>query len=103
LKENAMETETNASAIQYTCPECQAGRLRLKHLTYFTRLGSDFIAVPEFPAWVCDVCGRCEYDQRALSWLSVILDPHTGRRGRRRRKGAPPFEDLSPPSSLEDA
>lgn len=83
-----MTEERKEKEAQYTCPECQAGRLRLRHVTYFTRLGGDYIAVPEFPAWVCDVCGLCEYDQRALSWLNVILDANTGRGRRSRQNGA---------------
>ncbi|RME05659.1 MAG: YgiT-type zinc finger protein [Anaerolineae bacterium] len=83
-----MTEDGKAKEPQYTCPECQAGRLRLRHVTYFTRLGGDYIAVPEFPAWVCDVCGLCEYDQRALSWLNVMLDANTGRGRRTGRGGA---------------
>ena len=96
------EDQKTASPV-YTCPECQAGRMQLRYLTYFVQLARDFIAVPEFPAWVCDVCGRREYDQRALSWLNVILDPQTGRPGRSRHH-APHSLDMPPThSSVKDA
>ncbi len=62
------------------CPECKAGVMRLKYLTYFTWLDEELITVPNFPAWVCDMCGRREYDTRAISWLNTLLNPATGRR-----------------------
>ena len=33
------------------------------------------ITVPEFPAWVCDICGKCEYDTDALDNLAMMLYP----------------------------
>lgn len=62
----------------HPCNECQAGILRLRHVTYFTWLKDELITVPNFPAWVCDVCGKREYDQRAISWLSTLLNPNAG-------------------------
>jgi len=62
------------------CAECQTGVLRLSYLTYFTWLNEELITVPNFPAWVCDVCGRREYDPRAITWLNTLLSPETGRR-----------------------
>ncbi len=53
--------------------------MRLKHVTYFTWLGRDLVTVPDFPAWICDVCGRREYDLQAISWLNTMLNPSTGR------------------------
>lgn len=67
----------------FSCPECQAGVMRLKYVAYFTWLGDDLITVPEFPAWVCDVCGRRDYDSRAVSWLNTMLNAgFEHRRGR---------------------
>jgi YgiT-type zinc finger domain-containing protein len=63
----------------FPCYECQAGMMRLQFITYFTWLGEELVTVPGFPAWVCDVCGRREYDQRAISWLTTMLNPETGR------------------------
>lgn len=62
----------------YTCPHCQSGIVRLKQVTYFTWLRKELITVPNFPAWVCDVCGKREYDQRAVSWLTMLLNPNAG-------------------------
>jgi len=53
--------------------------MRLHFITYFTWLGEELITVPNFPAWICDVCGRREYDEKAISWLSMLLNPNAGR------------------------
>ena len=63
----------------FPCNECQAGVMHLKHMTYFTWLGEELVIVPNFPAWVCDVCGRREYDTRAIAWLTTLLNPDTGK------------------------
>jgi len=68
-----------------TCRECQAGHLRRKNVTYFTWLMDELITVPDFPAWVCDVCGRREYDPQSLSQLSLLLSPNAGQSPRRHR------------------
>lgn len=58
-----------------TCPECQVGRLKHRFVAYFTWIGRDYVSVPDFPAWVCDVCSYCEYDTRALRRLNLLLSP----------------------------
>lgn len=81
------------------CNECPAGNMHIRHITYFTWLGEELITVPNFPAWVCDMCGKREYDERAISWLSMLLSPDAGRPNRRlkttprpgpRKRPAPP-------------
>ena len=74
----------------YPCRECQAGIIRLRHVTYFTWLKNELITVPNFPAWVCDVCGKREYDQRAISWLTMLLNPNTGHPAKPQQKAASP-------------
>ncbi len=59
---------------RYGCPECQAGVLHLEYIPYFMWLGDDLVIVPGFPAWVCDLCGRREYDPRAIQWLDFLMD-----------------------------
>jgi YgiT-type zinc finger domain-containing protein len=54
----------------------------MHHVVYYTWISGELITVPDFPAWICDVCGEREYDQRALSWLNIILSPDTGKKGR---------------------
>jgi len=63
----------------YPCPECQAGMMRPRYVTYFTWLNDELVTVPNFPAWVCDVCGRREYDERAITWLKTLLNPNAGK------------------------
>jgi YgiT-type zinc finger domain-containing protein len=77
-----MTDQKNEELPQYAglCPECQTGVLHLQYLTYFTWLNEELVTVPNFPAWVCDVCGRREYDPRAITWLNTLLSPDTGRR-----------------------
>ncbi len=74
------------------CLECQTGIMRLEYLTYFTWLNQELVTVPNFPAWVCDVCGRREYDAHAVNWLNTLLSPENSRRRqspRRRPKSLP--------------
>ena len=67
--------ETN----QHSCTVCQAGHMKPARITYFTWLVDELITVPNFPAWVCDVCGRREYDQHAINEISLLLAPHAGK------------------------
>lgn len=80
------------------CPECQTGVLRLRYITYFTWLSAELITVPNFPAWVCDVCGMREYDLRAVKWLNTLLNPETGRSGPRMHRQAPRSNRIPPKS-----
>ncbi len=67
------------------CNECSSGLMRLRFITYFTWLNEELITVPNFPAWICDVCGRREYDEKAISWLTMLLSPNAGRPSARKR------------------
>ena len=89
------EKPANSSPVDGTslCSECHAGVLRLQYLTYFTWLNQELITVPNFPSWVCDVCGRRDYDPRAISWLNTLLNPGAGRRVPARRKRLPPKDN----------
>ena len=60
------------------CRKCQGGRKHLNTITLMTWLGDDLITVPDFPAWICDLCGHRIYDQHALAELSLILNPEAG-------------------------
>jgi len=61
------------------CTDCQAGHMHREYVAYYTWLGDELITVPDFPAWVCDICGRCEYDENALARLSLLLSPNAGK------------------------
>jgi YgiT-type zinc finger domain-containing protein len=72
------------------CDECQAGMMQVRYITYFTWLGDELITVQNFPAWICDVCGRREYDERAISWLTMLLSPNAGKPTSRVNRPIPP-------------
>jgi YgiT-type zinc finger domain-containing protein len=84
------ETE-NSFSEDFPCNECHAGILQPRHITYFTWLGAQLISVPHFPAWVCDVCGKREYDTKAIMWLNMILDPNAGKPTAKHRRTPPPL------------
>lgn len=81
---NVEEPKGNQENAVAQCPECVSGLMHLRYLTYFTWLNDELITVPNFPAWVCDLCGRREYDSRAITWLNALLSPET--KGRRKRQ-----------------
>ena len=84
----------------FQCNECQAGVMRLTYITFFTWLDDELVTVPNFPAWICDVCGRREYDERAISWLSTLLNPDTGKSSSHRRRPRPPLDKRDPSRPL---
>lgn len=71
--------EPERPASPYPCNDCQAGMMHLRFVTYFTWLAEEPIMVPNFPAWICDVCGRRDYDEKSLSWLTMLLNPDAGK------------------------
>lgn len=78
--------------VVYPCRQCQAGTLRLKRVVLAHWFGDKFVIIPNFPGWVCDVCGEREYDAVALEQMRLILGPETERPrdiGRRSLPGLP--------------
>ena len=61
------------------CSECSIGMMHKAKVTYFTWLADEMITVPDFPAWICDVCGKREYDVEALNNLALLLSPLPGK------------------------
>ena len=86
------------------CNECPAGVMHSRHITYFTWLGEELVTVPNFPAWVCDMCGKREYDERAVTLLSMLLNPEAGkptRRVKRAPRPDPRKRNISHPRSTD--
>lgn len=83
------------------CPECRSGVMHLRYITYFTWLSGELVTVPNFPAWTCDVCGRREYDSRAVSWLNTMLNPAAGKRPVARRRARSSRTSHLPPQANE--
>lgn len=61
-----------------SCLNCQGGIKHLRTATLMTWLGNDLITVPNFPAWICDLCGHRTFDSHALAQLSMLLNPEAG-------------------------
>jgi YgiT-type zinc finger domain-containing protein len=80
----------------YPCNECPAGVMHLDYITYFTWLGEELITVQNFPAWVCDVCGKREYDAHAVNWLTTFLSPNAGQAAKTRNPKRLPAKKQSP-------
>lgn len=72
------------------CDECHAGMMHARMITYFTWMGDELITVPHFPAWVCDMCGKREYDEKAIAWLNMLLNPNAGKPTPYHRRTPPP-------------
>jgi len=84
-----------------TCPECQVGSLRPRSVPYYAHLDGLLITVPDFPAWVCDVCHHCEYDGAALDDLRAILGPNASLpEDSTRQRRLPPGDNPSWPIEL---
>jgi YgiT-type zinc finger domain-containing protein len=86
MKMQPRSEEDQQAGSAYHCPECMAGVMRMEAVTYFTWLDEELVTVPNFPAWVCDMCGRREFDSRAITWLNTLLNPATGRNTTRKTR-----------------
>ncbi len=65
----------NLINLKESCPECQVGTLGHSTVPYYAKLEGTLVIIPNFPAWICDICRHCEYDENALEALRVILGP----------------------------
>lgn len=72
-----------------TCPDCQVGKYKLQLVTFYAFIGEELITVPDFPCWVCDVCKRRDYDQKAVSQVYMVLNADLGKPVLRGRKPSP--------------
>ena len=85
------------------CSDCSIGMMHKSRVTYFTWLADELITVPDFPAWICDVCGKREYDVEALNRLAMLLSPLPAKKASPHLKKAPaksdnPKASAQPPS-----
>ncbi len=93
-----MPTENENPRQVSTCPHCLAGTLNLKRLVYARWYGRHFVTIPNFPSWVCDVCGSLEHDAAALEQVRIIFGREASAApGAARRGGASPAPFLSEP------
>lgn len=84
----------------FVCPHCQMGTLRPKPVIFAHWFEGQFIVIPNFPGWVCDICGEREYDAAALERLEMSLGPEADFRRemsrRARRSRVPPETPARP-------
>jgi YgiT-type zinc finger domain-containing protein len=80
-------SELNPVPQDIVCPHCRAGNLRLQRVVFARWYAGQFITVPNFPAWVCDVCGEREYDEMALDQVRRVLAPEAELRREAARPG----------------
>ena len=62
------------------CPNCHAGTLRKRPVTYaawhaLAGEGTAQFVIAPLPAWLCDVCGIKLFDEESLTWLTPLLGP----------------------------
>ena len=92
-----MATNVPSPQPVYICQHCLAGTLRLRQVVFARWYGGQFITVPNFPAWVCDMCGETEYDSQALEQVETILGTELDLRreaGWRARRGTRKIQPL---------
>ena len=65
--------KSNLPADPETCPRCYVGRIEQRRVTFSTIVGGRLLNVPDFPAWVCDVCHAFMYDPQAVLRLNAVL------------------------------
>ncbi|MGV8049144.1 MAG: YgiT-type zinc finger protein [Anaerolineaceae bacterium] len=63
----------NLPANPETCPRCMVGRIKQKEVTLSAIVDGKLLSVPNFPAWVCDVCHAFMYDPAAITELHTFL------------------------------
>lgn len=61
------------SEIPEVCPHCYFGRIQPGKRSFAARTNGKPVMVPDFPAWICDVCGFTIYDPMSLLNLQRLL------------------------------
>jgi len=88
----------NDSNATQPCIHCQGGIMHLRSATLMTWLGNDLITVPNFPAWICDLCGHRTFDTQALTQLSLLLNSEAGTPIQQRLPKTDQIPPINPPS-----
>ncbi len=81
------------------CPKCMVGAMTRTKAFYCQWSDGHFITVPDFPAWVCDVCGAREYEPQAVLELQTLIEmshPALSRAPRRPAQGIDDSTELGP-------
>lgn len=91
-----MATEPPTPRTAATCPHCQIGTLSLQRVVYARWYGTHFVTIPNFPSWVCDVCGSLEYDGAALEQVRLVLGREAGEASEAARRAARSLAPFQP-------
>jgi len=67
------QTSKKFPEIPEVCPHCYFGRIRPGKRSFAARTNGKPLMVPDFPAWICDVCGFTIYDPASLLNLQRLL------------------------------
>ena len=81
------------------CSACRIGEMRPTKVTYFAFARGRMITIPDFPAWKCDICKKCEFDIDALEKLTLLLNPPI-RTEKSAPRGKSTGDSLSPKTTL---
>jgi YgiT-type zinc finger domain-containing protein len=73
------------------CHTCHVGRMERGRVSFLKWLNGKLIVIPDFPAWICDICGSYEYETGALIELQAMLSLNQTER----RTSASAHPDLS--------
>lgn len=64
-KKNVTESRTKA----YACPRCTVGRCSPQELIFTDMVQGQLLAIPNTPAYVCDICHFVEFASEAVEAL----------------------------------
>ncbi len=67
------QTFKTTPEIPEVCPHCYFGRIQPGKRSFAARTNGKPVMVPDFPAWICDVCGFTIYDPVSLTNLQRLL------------------------------
>lgn len=56
-----------------TCPRCMVGRIKQRPVTLSEVIDGYLLSIPNFPAWMCDICHAFMYDPVAMDELHTFL------------------------------
>ncbi|GEM_PF-1116099 len=57
----------------FICPECHVGHLSYTLTSYVHQYAGTMIAVPNTPAWKCDICHSCHFDPMAVQHIETLI------------------------------
>ncbi len=56
-----------------TCTRCEVGKLTPAKTTFARWYGPQFVVVPNFNMWRCNICRHTEYDPMSFHYLELMF------------------------------